>query len=89
MKRFLTCGIVLLPILVFSAGQSQQQPVAPTPFFARRRTQNRMMFSINPRYDHQEAWLWIHELLESETEEVELSDIWEQALEDIETDDPR
>ena len=59
-----------------------QQPLAPSPFFARR-PQNRMLFSINPRYDHQEAWLWIHEMLECESKDVELADMWNQILEDV------
>jgi hypothetical protein len=59
-----------------------QQPLAPSPFFVRR-PQNRMLFSINPRYDHQEAWLWIHETLECESKDVELADIWNEILEDI------
>lgn len=32
---------------------------------------------IDPRYDYQEAWLWIYEQLEAETQQVELSDVWD------------
>lgn len=45
--------------------------------------QQRVLYTINPRYDHQEAWLWIHELLETETRNLELSEAWENALDDI------
>ena len=56
-----------------------QQP--QNTLFRSRRPQSRMMFSINPRYDPQETWLWICDLLESETQKVELSDIWLNVLE--------
>ena len=44
------------------------------------------MFAINPRYDHEETWLWITELMESETKLVELNDIWETAINAAHTD---
>jgi hypothetical protein len=53
-------------------------PPNPTPFH--RRAPGRMLFSINPRYDYQEAWLWIYDLLQSETQTVELNAIWDEAL---------
>lgn len=53
-------------------------PFSPSPFA--RRVGGRVMVSINPRYDHVEAWTWIHHLLEGETEVVELGDTWEEAI---------
>lgn len=47
-----------------------------------RRLSGRVMFAINPRYDHEETWLWLHEVLESETKQVELNDNWESAIRD-------
>lgn len=32
---------------------------------------------IDPRYDYEEAWLWIYEQLETETREVELGEVWD------------
>lgn len=54
---------------------------APAPPFTRS-TPGRTLFSINPRYQPEDAWIWVHRLLEGETEDVELSDIWADALED-------
>lgn len=54
-------------------------PVAQSPFF--RRTSGRVMVSINPRYDHQEAWTWIYSLLEAETQIIDLGETWEEAIE--------
>lgn len=45
-----------------------------------RRLSGRVMFAINPRYDHEETWLWLHEVLESESSLVELGDNWETAI---------
>lgn len=45
-----------------------------------RRPQGRLLLCINPRYDHEEAWLWIYELLQDETRLVELDDLWINAL---------
>lgn len=47
-----------------------------------RRLQGRVKFAFNPRYDHEEAWLWINEILESETNAVDLHDTWEAAIDD-------
>jgi hypothetical protein len=50
----------------------------PTPF--QRRLQGRVLFAINPRYDHHEAWAWVKQTLDEETSIVELNDRWESAL---------
>lgn len=60
-----------------------QQPMFNSPFPFRQQQQARMLFSINPRYDHQEVWLWIYETLECETKTVELGDLWVDAIEGI------
>ena len=39
------------------------------------------MVCINPRYDYREAWAWIREMLETETQIVDLGDTWESAIE--------
>jgi hypothetical protein len=46
----------------------------------RRQARGRVLFAINPRYDHEEAWLWITEILHSETQKVELNQRWENAI---------
>jgi hypothetical protein len=46
-----------------------------------RQTTRRVTVGINPRYDHEEAWLWIYDLLEGETRFVELDESWENAIE--------
>lgn len=51
---------------------------AHSPFH--RRVRGREMFSINPRYDYEDAWLWLIEVLESESHPVELNDDWESAI---------
>ena len=51
-----------------------------------RRPQSRLLFMINPRYDHQEAWLWIYDQLEVETQNIELSEQWVEAVEQSEDD---
>ena len=53
-------------------------PFANSPFL--RRPGGRVMVSINPRYDHAEAWTWLHNTLEGETQVVELGETWEQAI---------
>lgn len=53
--------------------------VSQSPFA--RRANGRVMVSINPRYDHMEAWTWIRQLLESETKIVDLGNTWEEAIE--------
>jgi hypothetical protein len=53
-------------------------PFSPSPFA--RRVGGRVMVSISPRYDHVEAWTWIHQVLEGETEVVELGETWEEAI---------
>ena len=45
-----------------------------------RRPGGRVMVSINPRYDHLEAWNWIYNTLEGETQIVDLGETWEQAI---------
>lgn len=60
----------------------------PNPYF--RRPQSRALIGINPRYDHQEAWLWIYDLLGTEAHYIDLDDEWENAINeacDIEADD--
>lgn len=54
------------------------QPSFGSPFG--RRLRGRVLFAINPRYDHEETWLWLHEILESESARVELNDDWESAI---------
>lgn len=51
-----------------------------------RRLTGRILFAFNPRYDHEETWLWLHEVLESETLQVELNDNWEDAIRDAHVD---
>jgi hypothetical protein len=63
------------------------QQAVGSPFLGRRPTQHRQMFTINPRYDYQEAWLWIYQQLDSEAREVELNDVWEGALTDADDED--
>jgi hypothetical protein len=45
-----------------------------------RRPGGRVMVSINPRYDHVEAWAWIYHSLEGETQIVDLGETWEEAI---------
>lgn len=51
-----------------------------TPFG--RRLSGRVMFAINPRYDHQEIWHWLQDILETEAANVELDDTWESAIQE-------
>lgn len=53
----------------------------PPPFVAR--PHGRVLVRINPRYDHQEAWLWLYEQLELESRQVELSVSWEAMLDTV------
>ncbi|GAB5491620.1 MAG: hypothetical protein Phog2KO_18350 [Phototrophicaceae bacterium] len=48
--------------------------------FGQTRLRGRIKFAINPRYDHQETWLWIQDVLTSETSIVELGTNWEDAI---------
>lgn len=57
------------------------QPMSTGSFFSRRLT-GRVMFAINPRYDHQETWQWIVDTLGTETSSIELSEKWESAIDD-------
>jgi len=50
-----------------------------------RRLRGRVLFAINPRYDHETTWLWITELLDSEAVPVELDSSWESAIHDAQT----
>lgn len=45
-----------------------------------RKLSERILFAINPRYDYEETWLWLNEVLDSETNLVELDDSWETAI---------
>jgi hypothetical protein len=47
-----------------------------------QRPSNRVMVTIDPRYDQEEAWLWIHDQLEAESIPVELPEELETALDD-------
>ncbi|HEX2906052.1 MAG TPA: hypothetical protein VHO69_04285 [Phototrophicaceae bacterium] len=69
-----------LPVLQFVTHLSCVLNVAymPPPFLTR--PQARILVRINPRYDPQEAWLWIYEQLERESLPVELNAVWETAL---------
>lgn len=60
------------------------QPSVGSPFG--RRLRGRVLFAINPRYDHEETWLWLHEVLESEATWVELNEEWESAIQEAHTD---
>jgi hypothetical protein len=60
-------------------------PASYSPFA--RRPVNRAVVFINPRYDHEEVWLWLHDLLREETQHVELNDLWEEALENASTNE--
>jgi hypothetical protein len=53
----------------------------PPPAFVRQ-ARGRVMYALSPRYNHEEAWMWIYRLLESETEYVELDNIWDGVFED-------
>lgn len=53
----------------------------PPPFVAR--SHGRVLVRINPRYDHQEAWLWLYEQMELESRQIELSESWEKTLDAI------
>jgi hypothetical protein len=72
-----------MPVLEFVARLNCILYAGFNPSALNRLPQMRVMYTINPRYDHQEAWLWIHELLETETARIELNDFWENALGEI------
>ena len=52
--------------------------ISGSPFV--RRVGGRVLVSINPRYDHLEAWNWIYHTLEGETQVVDLGETWEDAI---------
>lgn len=56
-------------------------PMSSGSFFTRRMN-GRVMFAINPRYDHDNAWQWIVDMLQTETSSIELDDSWESAIDD-------
>ena len=56
-------------------------PMSSGSFFTRR-LNGRIMFAINPRYDHNDAWQWIVDMLETETSSIELDETWESAIDD-------
>lgn len=53
-------------------------PAMMTPF--QRQLKGRVMFCINPRYEYQEAWSWINDLLDCEAKRVDLDEQWEEAI---------
>lgn len=53
--------------------------------FGRDKLRGRIKFAINPRYDHEETWLWLHDILTSETTIVELGTNWETAIDEAQT----
>jgi len=61
-------------VLSFAASPFSGSPFAP------RRIGGRVAVSINPRYDHLEAWRWIRATLEGEAQIVDLGDTWEEAI---------
>ena len=65
-------------VLSFTGSAFGGSPFSGSPFT--RRVGGRVMVSINPRYDHSEAWKWIRHLLEGETQFVELGETWEEAI---------
>lgn len=52
----------------------------PSGSFFQRRLMGRVLFAINPRYEHHEAWQWVKESLDAETHFIELNDRWENAI---------
>lgn len=53
-----------------------------------RHLRGRVLFALNPRYEHRETWVWITDLLESETKPVALDAEWENAIEAAQTQPP-
>jgi hypothetical protein len=49
------------------------------PSFAQR-PQGRALVAINPRYDYEEVWLWLDDLLAAETQAIHLGEAWEVAI---------
>lgn len=47
-----------------------------------RSMRGRRMFSINPRYNYEETWMWLYRTLELETEHIHLGDLWTDVLSD-------
>jgi hypothetical protein len=70
------------PLLKFAAHLSCIMPLS-TPAFSRP-MRGRVMLGINPRYDHEEAWLWVYSQLEAEAQNVELSPAWDAVFQDEE-----
>ncbi|MBA3870457.1 MAG: hypothetical protein ABI970_05045 [Chloroflexota bacterium] len=66
------------PILQYVSNLNCVLSFTGSPFL--RRPGGRVMVSINPRYDHLEAWNWIYNTLEGETQIVDLGETWEQAI---------
>lgn len=48
--------------------------------FQQQHLTGRAYFTINPRYDHNEIWVWLHEVLSTEAQSVELGETWEEAI---------
>lgn len=63
------------------------KPTYDSPF--NRRLRGRVLFALNPRYEHEETWLWITEMLESETKQVQLNSGWEDAIDEAQTQQPK
>lgn len=62
--------------------------LAPKPSnlpFSQDKLHARIRFAINPRYDHEETWLWLNDVLASETTVVELDTSWEDAILEAQT----
>jgi len=54
-----------------------------------RKLNGRVLFAINPRYDYEETWLWLNEVLDSEANLVELDDSWESAIREAVIDEDK
>ena len=67
------------PVLQYVNNLNCVLPFSGSPFL--RRSGGRVMVCINPRYDYREAWAWIREMLETETQIIDLGDTWESAIE--------
>ncbi len=57
------------------------RPMSTGSFFPRRLT-GRVMFAINPRYNHEDTWQWIVNTLQTETSNIDLDDTWESAIDE-------
>lgn len=71
------------PVLQFVNTLNCVLPFLNSPFM--RRPILRSTVSINPRYDPQEVWHWIHALLETEAQKVDLNEAWEMAIDEAVT----